>query len=238
MTLLTSDCSICNGCRICWCMICAKNRWNMHKPCSPSCMLSNKIVALLLNSWWIVVFLEYITTSYMDSIERWCDHKAETWCSEHKILVSHHLESEQLLCCRETPKWYQNEQQLFYDKYIHSTWTNNLSWRKESASKTTCESFRQLLSSHKSDLDRLARRTWYTPYSTPTLFVWFGSNYFYLFPTVKEKLERIRIADEDQFSESLQEILRDVDRQKLNCVFQAWVKQVQEVSSGNGDYVR
>jgi hypothetical protein len=44
---------------------------------------------------------------------------------------------------------------------------------------------------------------------------------FYLFPTVKEKLERIHVADEDQFFECLQEILRGVDQEELNGVFQA-----------------
>jgi hypothetical protein len=61
---------------------------------------------------------------------------------------------------------------------------------------------------------------------------------FYLFPTVKEKLERIQLADEDQLFECLQEILRDLDQQELNTVFHAWMHRVQEVSEGNGDYVR
>jgi hypothetical protein len=43
---------------------------------------------------------------------------------------------------------------------------------------------------------------------------------FYLFPTVKEKLERIQLADEDQFFECLQEVLRDLDQQELNTIFQ------------------
>jgi hypothetical protein len=59
-----------------------------------------------------------------------------------------------------------------------------------------------------------------------------------LFPTVKEKLERIQMADEDQFFECLQEILSDMDQQESNTVFQAWVRRVQEVSEGNRDYVR
>jgi hypothetical protein len=61
---------------------------------------------------------------------------------------------------------------------------------------------------------------------------------FYMFPTVKEKLERIQLADEDQFFECLQEVLRGIDLEELNTVFQAWVRRVQEVSEGNGDYVR
>jgi hypothetical protein len=44
---------------------------------------------------------------------------------------------------------------------------------------------------------------------------------FYLFPTVKERLERIQLADEDKFFECLQEVLRGLDQQKSNAVFQA-----------------
>jgi hypothetical protein len=60
---------------------------------------------------------------------------------------------------------------------------------------------------------------------------------FYLFPTVKERLEGIQLADEDQFFESLQEILNGLDHEELNAIFRAWVRLVQEVSEGNGDYV-
>jgi hypothetical protein len=63
------------------------------------------------------------------------------------------------------------------------------------------------------------------------------SSDFYLFPTVKEKLERTQVADEDQFFESLQAILRRIDREELDRVFQAWVQRVQEVNEGNGDYI-
>jgi hypothetical protein len=59
-----------------------------------------------------------------------------------------------------------------------------------------------------------------------------------VFLTVKEKLKRIQLADEDQFFEWLQEVLRGLDQQELNTVFQAWVLRVQEVSEGNEDYVR
>jgi hypothetical protein len=45
------------------------------------------------------------------------------------------------------------------------------------------------------------------------------------------------VAEEDQFFECLQEILRGIDQQELNDVFQAWAKQVQETSQGNRDYV-
>jgi hypothetical protein len=65
-----------------------------------------------------------------------------------------------------------------------------------------------------------------------------ASSYFYLFPTVKERLERIQLGDEDQFFECLQEFLRDLDQPELNTIFQAWVRRVQWESKGNGDYVR
>jgi hypothetical protein len=54
---------------------------------------------------------------------------------------------------------------------------------------------------------------------------------FYLFRAVK-KLERIQVADEDQLFEGLQEIVRGLEQQKLNSVFQAWVRRVQKVSQG------
>jgi hypothetical protein len=57
-------------------------------------------------------------------------------------------------------------------------------------------------------------------------------NDFCLFPTVKEKLEWIQVAEEDQFFESLQEMSKDLDQRELNRVFQAWMRRVQEVSEG------
>ncbi|MDR1891001.1 MAG: hypothetical protein LBQ23_02340 [Puniceicoccales bacterium] len=59
----------------------------------------------------------------------------------------------------------------------------------------------------------------------------------YLFSTVKEKLERIHLADEDQFFECLQGVLRGLDQQELNHIFQASVGRVQEISECNGGYV-
>jgi hypothetical protein len=66
------------------------------------------------------------------------------------------------------------------------------------------------------------------PLSSPD----FARSDFDVFPTVKEKLERIEMADEHEFVECLQEILRDIDQQELNGVFQAWVRCVQELSQG------
>jgi hypothetical protein len=46
-----------------------------------------------------------------------------------------------------------------------------------------------------------------------------ASNDFYLFPPVKDKLERTQVAEEDQFFEFLQAILRDIDHKELNMTF-------------------
>jgi hypothetical protein len=59
----------------------------------------------------------------------------------------------------------------------------------------------------------------------------------YLFSTVKEKLERIHLADEDQFFECLQGVLKGLDQQELNCVFQASGQRVQKISEANKGYV-
>jgi hypothetical protein len=60
------------------------------------------------------------------------------------------------------------------------------------------------------------RRMPQPPYS-PDL----ASSDFYLFATANEKLERTQVADEYQFSESLQAILRGINQEELNKVFQA-----------------
>jgi hypothetical protein len=61
---------------------------------------------------------------------------------------------------------------------------------------------------------------------------------FCLFPTVKEKLERIQVGDKEQFFEPLHEILKGIDQRELDSLFQPWVQRIQEGSQGNGDYVR
>jgi hypothetical protein len=53
-----------------------------------------------------------------------------------------------------------------------------------------------------------------------------------------KKLERIQLGDEDQFFDCLQDVLRGLDQQEMNTIFQAWVRRVQKVSEGKGDYVR
>jgi hypothetical protein len=55
---------------------------------------------------------------------------------------------------------------------------------------------------------------------------------------VKEKLEPISMADEDQFLPSLQDILKYIDQEELNGGFQAWMRCVREGNQGNRDYMR
>jgi hypothetical protein len=60
---------------------------------------------------------------------------------------------------------------------------------------------------------------------------------FYLFSTVKEKLQHIVLRDEDQLFERLIEILAGLNHTELNQVFHAWKERVQQVSEGTGNYI-
>jgi hypothetical protein len=148
------------------------------------------------------------------------------------------MESVQLSCYWQIPKWYQNEQQLFYDKDPKSAWTSDLSSRKGGTSETTCGSYRQLLSSHKSGFDILARRARHAPHTTPILFTWFSLQRLLFVFYSERKLEMIQVRQEDQLSEHLQEISRDINHDKFNRAFRAWVQQVHEVNQGIRDYLR
>jgi hypothetical protein len=75
-----------------------------------------------------------------------------------------------------------------------------------------------------------------TCHTHPIHIIWLSVTYIVSYS--ERKLERIQVADEDSFSECLQEILRSIDQKELNSVFQAWMGRVQEVSQGNRDYVR
>jgi hypothetical protein len=55
---------------------------------------------------------------------------------------------------------------------------------------------------------------------------------------VKEKCDRIQVADEDQLFECLQEPLSSINQKELNDIFQVWGARAQEVSEGNGNYVK
>jgi hypothetical protein len=168
MTLLASDRSICIECRICWRMICMKNERNMQQRCCHSCMLPNVTADIIL---WPVMSRDF-SWIYHHVACRLC--RKIMWSQSRdlifraKIYIHNHMEPEQLLCYGQTLKWCQNEQWLFCDKYIHSIWTNDLSSRKGSASEITCDSSRQLLSSYKSNFNKLARRTWHAVHAINT----------------------------------------------------------------------
>jgi hypothetical protein len=55
------------------------------------------------------------------------------------------------------------------------------------------------------------------------------SSDFELFPIVKEKFERIQLADEDQFFESLEDISRRLDQYELNILPPSKTSSVQQV---------
>jgi hypothetical protein len=143
-----------------------ENERSMQKRCCYACMLPNVIVGIIL---WLVISLGF----------SWIHHhiacglcREVTWLQSRdlifraKIHVYNHVEPERLLCCRQTSKWYQNEQRLFCDKDTYSIWTSDLSSRKGAVSETTCDSSWQSLSSYKSGFNRLARRTWHAPHAT------------------------------------------------------------------------
>jgi hypothetical protein len=69
----------------------------------------------------------------------------------------------------------------------------------------------------------------YPPYS-PEL----APNDFYLFPTVKERLEYASITDEDQLFEELHTILRSIPKEELERLFEAWRERVPNANQGNG----
>jgi hypothetical protein len=107
--------------------------------CCHFCMLPNVMTGIIKWSAMTRDFLEYITTSRVDYVERWRDHKAETWYWEQIIQVYDHVKSERFLDYRQISKWYQNQQRLFCDQCTHSSWTNDLSSRKSAASEMTCD---------------------------------------------------------------------------------------------------
>jgi hypothetical protein len=103
----------------------------------------------------------------------------------------------------------------------------------------TCGSSRQLLSSHKSGFNRMTRRIWHVPHATsicPIRLIW---TQWLLFVSYRESKARKHLAGwRGPIFESLQEIVGDIDQEKLNSIFQAWMPRVQKVSSGNRDDVR
>jgi hypothetical protein len=70
------------------------------------------------------------------------------------------------------------------------------------------------------------------------LFAWFDPHWLLLISYIERKARTDSGGWRRSVFEYLQEILKDIDQEELNGVFQAWVQQVQEVSQGNGGYVR
>jgi hypothetical protein len=60
---------------------------------------------------------------------------------------------------------------------------------------------------------------------------------FYLFGTVKNRLEQIQASDADDFFEQLTEILNSISPEELERVFAAWIDRIRQVSEGNGEYL-
>jgi hypothetical protein len=65
-----------------------KNGRSMQAPYCHSCMLCNVMAGIIL---WLMMspgFLQCITMSDVDSVDRWCGHRTETWYSEQKFMFT------------------------------------------------------------------------------------------------------------------------------------------------------
>jgi hypothetical protein len=127
-----------------------KKRIGMRKLCCPSCMLQNEMIYIAL---WLVMSHDF---SWIHYHVEWELFREITWSqsrdmiSRRKIHFHDHMESARFPYCRQTPKWYQNEQRLFCDRNPKSVWISDLSSRKGGASEMICDSSRSLLDWHKS----------------------------------------------------------------------------------------
>jgi hypothetical protein len=133
-----------------------------------SCILPNVMAGIIL---WLVMshglsLIHYHVTCGLCREIMWSQNRDLIFRAKNHVYD--HMETERLRCCQQIPKWYQKEQRLFCDKYTYSTRTSDLSSRKGAASKTTCDSSRQLPSSHKSSFNRLVWRTRHSPHAIPT----------------------------------------------------------------------
>jgi hypothetical protein len=57
---------------------------------------------------------------------------------------------------------------------------------------------------------------------------------FYLFRTVKEKLQNVQMIDEEDLFHRLQELSNDISRKELDKVFGTWINRFKIVSQGDG----
>jgi hypothetical protein len=53
---------------------------------------------------------------------------------------------------------------------------------------------------------------------------------FYLFPTLRSKIENIQVVNDDELLESLQDLSASIDQEELNRISQGWVQWVQEAN--------
>jgi hypothetical protein len=155
------------------------------------------------NRWWVMVFLEYITTLYVnsvDSVERCRGHKTETWYSEQKSLFTIMWNPGGFYIIDRLP----NDAKMNSDYFV----TNMIIPLEQAIFPRGRAPPQRRLVVHLGDClvhTSRASTDWLREYGMrrmshpPILFAWFGPSDFYLFPTVKEKPERIPVADEDQF---------------------------------------
>jgi hypothetical protein len=71
----------------------------------------------------------------------------------------------------------------------------------------------------------------------PPYFRNFAPSDFYLFPMVKNRLERIHTVDEHDLFETLLEVLQVIPVDELERVFPACIDRVLEVNEGSGDCI-
>jgi transposase len=96
----------------------------------------------------------------------------------------------------------------------------------DNSSIDTSGATQRLMSEHQ--MSRMSQ----PPYS-PNL----APNDSYLFPTLKNRLERIYTVDGDDLFEQLLEILREIPVDELEPIFTARIDRIREVNEGNGDYI-
>jgi hypothetical protein len=60
---------------------------------------------------------------------------------------------------------------------------------------------------------------------------------FYLFGTVKRRLEQVRITEPDEVFEELHSILGSIPGEELEAVFQTWLERIRAVSEGDWSYI-
>jgi hypothetical protein len=122
------------------------------------------------NWWWVVICLQYITTSHVDSVnsvERWYGHKTETWYSEQKFMFTIMWNPSGFYVVDRLSNDIKMNSTYFVKIYLfHSNKRSFLEeWRRI---KTIGGLSWQLLSSHKSDFNRLTWRTRHSSHATPT----------------------------------------------------------------------